>query len=68
MSNIVSSVRRSLAERREAKQQRRALRRELSLYSTRADFLDFEATLDRYPDGVTRDLRTLIAAGQAFRG
>ena len=68
MSNIVSTARRSLAERRAAKQQRKVLERELAGYSTRADFLDLEATLDRYPDGVSRDVRVLLAAGQALRG
>jgi hypothetical protein len=68
MTNIVSSALRSLRERREAKEQRKALKRELGDYRTRADFLDFEATLDRYPDTVTKDLRGLLAAGQALRG
>ena len=68
MTNIVRSVLRSLRERRVAKKQQEDLERELAEYSTRADFLDVEATLDRYPDGVTRDLRVLLAAGMALRG
>jgi hypothetical protein len=68
LTNIVNSALRSLRERREVKRERKVLERELSEYSTRADFLDFEATLDRYPEGVTRDLRVLLAAGQALRG
>jgi Arc/MetJ-type ribon-helix-helix transcriptional regulator len=68
MSNIINSALRSLSERREARQQRKSLERELDSFKTRADILDFEATLDRYPDAVTRDLRVLVAAGLALRG
>jgi hypothetical protein len=67
VTNIVSSVLRSLRERKVAKEQRKVLERELAEFRTRADVLDFERTLDRYPDGVTRDVRILFAAGQALR-
>jgi hypothetical protein len=40
------------------------LQRELGEYSTAAQRADLEATLDRYPDGVTRELRDILA-GQA---
>ena len=68
MTNIVSSALSSLAERRAAKQERESLERDLAEFRTRADILDFEATLDRLPDEVTQDIRVLFAAGQALRG
>jgi hypothetical protein len=68
MTNIVSSALRSLAERRAAKQARESLERDLAEFRTRADILDFEATLDRLPDEVTKAVRVLFAAGQALRG
>ena len=37
------------------------LRRELAGYSTPAQRRDLEATLDRYPDSVTRELRDILA-------
>jgi hypothetical protein len=37
------------------------LRRELGAYSTAAQRADLEATLDRYPDGETRELREILA-------
>jgi hypothetical protein len=48
---------RHYAERR----QRRELKRELAVYSTAAQRRDLEATLDRYPDGVTSELRDILA-------
>ena len=68
MTNIVSSALRPLRERKVVKEQRKVLERELAEFRTRADVLDFERTLDRYPDGVTRELRIMFAAGQALRG
>ena len=68
MTNIVSSALRSRTERRAAKQERESLRHDLAEFRTRADILDFEATLDRLPDEVTQDIRVLFAAGQALRG
>ena len=40
---------------------RAELERELSLYSTQAQRSDLEATLDQYPDGITRELRDILA-------
>ena len=40
---------------------RSKLERELSAYSTPAQRLDLEATLDRYPDELTRELRDILA-------
>ncbi len=37
------------------------LARELAAYSTLAQRCDFEATLDRYPDAITRELREILA-------
>jgi hypothetical protein len=45
-----------------ADHQRRAeLQRELAAYSTPAQRSDLEATLDRYPDHLTRELRGILA-------
>jgi hypothetical protein len=37
------------------------LERELAVYSTQAQRRDLEATLDRYPDATTRELREILA-------
>jgi hypothetical protein len=42
-------------------EQRRELKRELAVYSTAAQRRDLEATLDRYPDGVTSEHRDILA-------
>jgi len=39
-----------------------ALERELALYTTSAQRRDLEATLDQYPDDVTRELRDILTA------
>jgi hypothetical protein len=41
---------------------RAALERELAAYSTPADRRDLEATLDQYPDDMTRELREILAS------
>ena len=41
---------------------RSQLKRELAAYSTPAQICDLEATLDRYPDGVTREIRDILAS------
>jgi hypothetical protein len=41
--------------------QRGELERELALYSTPAQRRDLEATLDQYPDRITRELRDILA-------
>jgi hypothetical protein len=43
------------------RKQRRELKRELAVYSTAAQRRDLEATLDRYPDGITSELRDILA-------
>ena len=45
----------------EARTRRRALERELAAYCTPAQRRDLEATLDRYPDSATRELRDILA-------
>jgi hypothetical protein len=43
------------------RKQPRELKRELAVYSTAAQRRDLEATLDRYPDGMTSELRDILA-------
>ncbi|HTU76058.1 MAG TPA: hypothetical protein VMG38_21280 [Trebonia sp.] len=46
----------------EADRERRAqLERELAAFSTPAQRCDLEAVLDRYPDGMTREMRDILA-------
>ena len=55
-------VARAQATSRKAARKRRAeLERELAGYAAGADRSDFEAALDRYPDGVTHELRSILA-------
>jgi hypothetical protein len=44
------------------RKRRSALERELAEYSTPAQRCDLEATLDRYPDSVTYELRDILAS------
>jgi|SRR5271170_1627126 len=48
----------------EVRKRRSELRRELAGYATPAHRRDLEATLDRYPDGITYEIRDILA-GQA---
>ena len=64
--------RRAQATSRKAARKRRAeLERELAGYAAGADRCDFEAALDRYADGATHELRSILArqytAGQGTR-
>jgi len=45
----------------EARKRRSELRRELAGYATPAHRHDLEATLDRYPDGITAEIRDVLA-------
>jgi hypothetical protein len=47
------------------RKRRLELERELAVYSTPAQRSDLEATFDRYPDGITGELREILA-GQAM--
>jgi hypothetical protein len=50
------------ATRRKAARKRHSdLERELAGYATPAERRDLEATLDRYPDGTTHELRDILA-------
>ena len=42
-------------------QRRQQLKLELAAYSTSAQRRDLEAALDRYPDGVTSEIREILA-------
>jgi hypothetical protein len=42
------------------RQRRSALERELAVYTTTRQRFDLEATLDRYPDSVTEELRDIL--------
>jgi hypothetical protein len=55
-------IARAQATSRKAARKRRAeLERELAGYANGADRCDFEAILDRYPDGFTHELRSILA-------
>jgi len=55
-------VARAQAASRKAERKRRAeLEREMAGYAALADRCDFEAILDRYPAGVTHELRGILA-------
>jgi hypothetical protein len=45
---------------------RRQLMRELADYRTAAECLDLERTLDRYPDGVTAEIRDILSQQQRW--
>ncbi len=47
--------------RRAARKRRAELEREMAGYAALADRCDFEAILDRYPGGVTHELRGILA-------
>lgn len=49
------------ASRKAARKRRAQLERELAGYSTAAERCDLEAALDRYPEGVTHELRSILA-------
>jgi hypothetical protein len=50
------------ADPKTARKQRFELERELGAYSTAAQRRDLEATLDQYPDGITYELRDILAS------
>jgi hypothetical protein len=50
------------ASTKAARKRRSELERELAAYSTPAQRCDLEATLDRYPDGITYELRDILAS------
>ncbi len=54
-------LRAQAASRKAARKRRAALERELAGYSSPAARCDLQAAIDRYPDGVTHELRTILA-------
>jgi hypothetical protein len=62
---LVHSAR--VTARRAARRRRRDLERELAGYSTPSQRCDFEAMLDRYPDGTTHELREILSRQQRAR-
>jgi hypothetical protein len=44
------------------RKRRSQLERELAAYSTPAQRCDLEATLDRYPDGITYEIRDILTS------
>jgi hypothetical protein len=52
----------SPASPKTVRSRRSELERELGAYSTPAERRDLEAILDRYPDGDTHELRSILAA------
>jgi hypothetical protein len=53
------------ADTDEDRERRSQLKRELATYSTPAQRCDLEATLDRYPDGITYEIRNILASQTA---
>ena len=54
-------ARAQVTSRKAARKRRAELERELAGYATPAERCDLEAALDRYPDGVTHELRGILA-------
>lgn len=65
MTNLFNSVLQSLDERRAAKRDRAVLEHQLASYANPADRLDLQATLDRYPDEQTVELRSILSTRAA---
>ena len=62
MTTLFSSVLNTLDERRAAKRARAVLERQVASYTNHADRLDLHATLDRYSDEETAELRDILTA------
>lgn len=56
-----------VATRKAARKRRLALERELAAFDTPAQCSDFEMMLDRFPDGVTHELREILSRQQRTR-
>jgi hypothetical protein len=65
VTNLLSSVLHSLDERRAAKRDRAVLERQLASFANHSDRLDLQATLDRYPDEQTAELRSILSTQAA---
>lgn len=60
-------LRAQVVNRRAARRRRRQLERELAGYCTPAQVVDLEATLDRYPDRTTWEIRSILARPSCAR-
>ena len=61
-TSLLSAVREHIRENREARVGRAALERELASYSRASDLNDLYATLDRYSDHETAQIRRILAS------
>jgi len=61
-ASLLSAVREHIRENREARVGRAALERELASYSSASDLNDLHATLDRYSDHETAQIRRILAS------
>ena len=66
LRGLILDLRANRITRRAARERRRRLEHELAAYDTPAQRADLFAMLDRYPDGVTGELREILTR-QAFR-
>ena len=61
MTTLMTRMNDTLATRRADRNRRRQLEAELAAFSTRADILDLELVLDRYPAEMTQEMRSILA-------
>ena len=62
IASLWTAIRTQLRESREERAGRAQLERELASYNSPADLDDLHATLDRYNDRETADIRRILAA------
>ena len=62
VASLLTAVREYIRENREARVGRAALERELASYSSVSDLNDLHATLDRYSDHETAQIRRILAS------
>jgi hypothetical protein len=67
LSTRVLIARATAMTRRTARERRTQLEQELGGYQSESDLRDFEAMLDRYPDGMTCEIREILAAQAQVR-
>jgi hypothetical protein len=60
--STITAIRSRIRESRQAHTARAALERELACYNSPSDLDDLHATLDRYSDRETRQIRHILAA------
>ena len=64
LTSLWTTVRTQLRESRDAHAARAALERELASYNSPSDLDDLHATLERYSDRETAQIRRILAAQQ----